>query len=134
MVRPLFKHMLPAEVQLWERFLRLHGGKWTRYEYDLHVGEGIPLKPEWPGNIKAMAYEVTAKRIDAVGFMPGEITIFEVKPDAGLAAIGQLVSYRELYLRQFTPPERIRLAVVTDNILPDEVYVYEKQGIEIYLV
>lgn len=134
MVRPPYPHMLPIEVELWGRFLLGHGGEWVRFEYDLHVGEGIPVSPEWPENIKAMAYAVTAKRIDAVGFRPGEVTIFEVKPDAGLAAIGQLISYRELYVRQFAPPERIGLAVVTDNITPDEEYVYEKQGIEIYLV
>lgn len=125
---------MPFEIPLWERFLERYGRDYDRFEYDVHVGVGVPLDPTWEPTIANMARILTQKRIDAVGYKGDQITIFEVKPDIGLSGLGQLIAYRELYLRDTGYTGVLLLAAVTDNILPDETYVYEKQGIHIYVV
>ena len=129
-----YLHMMPVEVPLWERFLSEHQEYFDSFSYDVHVGEGIPANPLWPENIKAMAKYVTQKRIDAVGYRKGEVWIIEVKPDAGLSAIGQLLSYKELYIKKHGELKKIYLACVTDNITPDEIYLFKKFNIRYYVV
>lgn len=127
-------HMLPPEARLWSKFLDRHMPYFDKFTYDVHVGEGIPVNPAWPENIKVAAKALTTKRIDAVGYRGGEVWIFEIKPDAGLSAYGQLLAYKFFYLAQFGTPERLYLALVTENILPDERKLYEAAGIRVYVV
>lgn len=129
-----YPHMMPAEVPIWERWLSQYGKDYSKFDYDVHVGEGITTDPTWQANIATMAKILTQKRIDAVGYIGDRRVIFEVKPDAGLSALGQLIAYRDLYLRDTGYKGPLYLAVVTDNILPDETFVYEKNGIKVYVV
>lgn len=131
---PKFPHMLPGDVSLWLRFLSRYGKYFSRFIYDLHVGEGIPVDPAWPPNIIAAAHALTKKRIDAVGYNNKEVWIFEVKPDAGLSALGQLLGYRDLYLKDYPLTTKLILAIVTDILNPDEKYLFDTHGIRIYLV
>ncbi len=129
-----FPHMLPGDVELWKRFLFDYGKYFEKFDYDVRVGEGIPVDPAWPENIKVAAKLLTQKRIDAIGYHREEVWIFEVKPDAGLSALGQLLGYRDLYVKQFGEPKKLYLAIVTDRINPDEEYLFKKNGIRIYVV
>ncbi|RKX61377.1 MAG: hypothetical protein DRP29_00590 [Thermodesulfobacteriota bacterium] len=126
--------MFPQDVRLWERFLAIYGDQFERFEYDVKVGRGIEPPPDLDEPYRSAAVILSKKRIDAVGYKGSEIWIFEVKPDIGLAALGQLLAYRELWIRDRGDKDRLRLAAVTDNIIDDERYVYEKFGIKIYLV
>ena len=133
---PLLKypHMLPGDVKIWERWLKLYRDQWTDYQYDIHLGEVEPIYETKPINIMNLARAVLRKRIDVVARKDDEIWIFEVKPDAGLGAIGQLVSYEVLYRKKFKPTERIRLALVTDRLDRDILAVCEEKGIEMFVV
>jgi len=129
-----FPHMLPAEVPLWERFLEVWGKDWQKFDYDVHVGKGADPGPEVPEPYRSLAISLTQKRIDAVGYQDGVVWIFEVKPDAGLSALGQLKAYRVLYRETFGYRGPLRLAVVTDRLNDDERLVYRRYGIRIYEV
>jgi len=129
-----FLHLLPAERELWERWLKLNGSGWYGYEYDVHVGEGVVYPGEGPDWAQDLAKLLTQKRIDVVAYRQGVPWIFEVKPDAGLSAYGQLLAYRELYRRQFRYEGPLELAIVTDRLTPDEDYLYRGAGIHIFLV
>ena len=126
--------MFPQDVRLWERFLAIYGDQFERFEYDVKVGRGIEPPPDLDEPYRSAAVILSKKRIDAVGYKGDQIWIFEVKPDMGLAALGQLLAYKELWIRDRGDKDRLRLAAVTDNIIDDERYVYEKFGIKIYLV
>ncbi len=129
-----FTHMLPGDIALWQRFLVKHGEYYERFEYDRHVGQGVPIDPAWPPEIARAALALTQKRIDAVGFHGDETWIFEVKPDAGLGAVGQLVSYKALWIRDFGAPAKLYLAIVTDRLNPDEQYLFSTYDIRIFIV
>ena len=126
--------MLPGDVVIWERWLKQNKDKWYDYKYDVHVGKVEPTFPTEPVNIMNLARAVLRKRIDVVARKDDEIWIFEVKPDAGLGAIGQLISYKHLYQEEFKPTETIRLGLVTDRIDRDVEMVCQKEGITVFVV
>jgi hypothetical protein len=129
-----FIQMLPGDVALWQRFLVQHGEYYDRFDYNIHVGEGVPLDPSWPENIRVAAKSLTTKRIDAVGYRGSEVWIFEVKPDAGLGALGQLLAYEALWIREGRLPVPTHLAIITDRLNPDEEYLFKLHGIRTFIV
>ncbi|GAI83619.1 unnamed protein product, partial [marine sediment metagenome] len=74
------------------------------------------------------------KRVDVVGETASTIVIFEVKPRAGMGAMGQLLNYRALYLREVRPAKPLRMMVVCERVEPDVTRTYAQYGIEIALV
>lgn len=131
---PRYPHMLPNEIPLWERWLALHGSEYENFNYDVHVGRGTDPGPTYDQKWRDLAITLTQKRIDATAEKDGVVYIFEVKPDAGLGAVGQLVSYRDLYRREFNYIGSIRLVCITTRVDEDIRYVMVKNGIDIYEV
>lgn len=129
-----YPHMLPNEIPIWERWLALYGKDFKNFRYDVHVGEGVDPGKDVPEKYRQLAKMLTQKRIDAVAERNGEIWIFEVKPDAGLSALGQLLAYRQLYRRDFKETRPIKLAVVTTKVNKDEFWVFNQHGIVVYEV
>lgn len=91
------EQMLEQDVPLWHLFRKKYGSQFSHFFYNVRVG-GPDLK-----NVKAdekllkMWYDVTAKRIDAIGEKNQEIWIIEVASIPGIRAIGQILSYRFLW-------------------------------------
>ena len=115
-IRFRYPHMLPRDKFLWDRFLAVHGTYFERFDYDIRVGEGIGKLPGYPENIQRLALALTQKRIDAVGYRGDEIWVFEIKPHAGLSAVGQVLSYETLWNKQFPSRPVYRKAIVTDFV------------------
>jgi hypothetical protein len=126
--------MLPADVAVWDRFLDKHGFGFVGFRYDVHVGGEIEKRDEWTEKTIQMASWLAAKRIDAVGYKAGETWIFEVKPEAGVTAVGQLVTYRMLYIEKYRPIGRLECALVCGNATIDERRVLEAQGFKVFVV
>ncbi len=99
----LFRHMSPGDVPLFASFvLTPEGQSYEAWAFDVHVGEGVtaPGLSDNPTIFDIGKY-LTQLRIDAVGWKDGQPHIFEVKPEARLSAIGQLVTYCSYYESQF---------------------------------
>jgi hypothetical protein len=131
---PKYPHMLPADVEIWDRYLIDHITDYVRYDYDVHVGGSVEGLESWGAETIAMAHALAAKRIDVVGYRPGEICIFEVKPEAGVTAVGQLVMYEQLYQEDFHPEELVTCCLVCENVTPDERRVIERLGFKVLVV
>jgi hypothetical protein len=127
-----YPHMLPVEIELWDWFLATHPGLYEKYEYDVHVGKGVEIPPDTPKNIAEMSKKLTQKRIDAVGYKEGEIGIFEVKPYAGASALGQLLTYKALFIEERRPKEMIKLYVVTDRLSWDMDRVFHYYRVDVF--
>lgn len=95
--------MSPGDVPLFASFvLTPEGRAYEAWAFDVHVGEGerTPGLSANPTLFDISAY-LTQLRIDAVGWKDGQPNIFEVKPEARLSAIGQLVTYCSYYETTF---------------------------------
>ena len=111
-----FPHLLPKERVLWNLYLDKHMEEFEFFEYDVHVGKGIELKENIDPMIRKLALSLSRKRIDAIGHKKKAIILFEIKPDAGLSTIGQLLAYLYLYKVEFRPSKPALTHIVSDII------------------
>lgn len=114
--RRRFPHLLPKEVVLWNKFLDKHQDEYLYFEYDIHVGQGAEIPEDIDPMIRKIALGLTRKRIDVTAHKANSITLIEIKPDAGLSAMGQLLAYLYLYTVQFRPTKKVLTHIVSDVI------------------
>ena len=132
--RARYPHMREDEATLWTRFLNQTDLEFDRVIYDLHLGEGQPISPGEPPYITALKSAVTRKRVDAIGENSEGIWIFEVKPRVGMSALGQLLSYFELYIKEYPTTKTVMLAAVGERKEPDIDDIFMLHSIHIFLV
>ena len=89
------------------------------------MGLGRDPGPDYPKNIRAMAFDLSMRRIDAVGFTPTEIVVIEITHSAGLTAIGQVRAYPVLYALTFHPSLPVRPLLVAGELQSDIRFVLE---------
>jgi len=129
-----YPHMTPQENRLWSLWMQKFGFRFDAFDYDVHLGKGMPLKPEWPEYTKRQAKWLTQRRVDAVGYKRDEVWLFEVKPYIGASVIGQLTLYRDLWILEKGLPRRLQLAVVGRYMGYDLTPSLEKLMVKVYLV
>lgn len=139
--RRIFPGLVPTESQLWRVWLQVHEQDYDRFEYNVHVGEGINIAPrlledtpELQDKIRKQFQQATQKKIDVVGFQADAMTIFEVEDRPGTRALGQLLTYRELLHTQRPPTAPTTLAVVARRLGTDMRPVFERSDVRIWLV
>lgn len=128
-----FPHMMAGDVPLFASYILTPDAKrFTRWEFDVHVGDGHLTGSEFDPAMFKLALEVSRLRIDAVGWDHGVPTVFEVKPRAALSAYGQIKAYQKFFLRdKFIEPH---MAVITDWVTPDVRWLLASEGIQLFEV
>lgn len=130
-MRAKYPHMLPAEVRRWDAFLALHGMPVGTVSYDVHLGEGAPIDPAWPGWMAAMVKTLSTHRVDVLIERPDEVVIVEVKGVAGMGAVGQLVGYEALWMKERGTDRPVRLLLVCERVEADMLSVFAWYEIEV---
>lgn len=125
---------MPSDAEIWFRFVRSHPDYFTEVEYDVHVGEGIDILPEWPDEIAYMAKTLTQRRIDVIGYKGNKISIVELKLDPGVSVLGQLLSYQTLYDREHPEAKSTELILIANKIDNDLTYVLKQHNILYFTV
>ena len=120
-----FPHMMPEDVPVWRRWLDTHDNDWDRIDYDVHVGEGVDLPPDFAEPHRSNAIGLSKKRIDAVLIYPDKIVIVEVKKLASWKALGQTLGYPILYEEAFTPTVPISPLLVTESFTLDLQHIFD---------
>ena len=126
-----YPHMMPNDIAVWELFLSANPLRFDRLEYDVHVGRGYGYDEDSPDWHLRLARGLTQYRIDVVGWNSRNATIIEVKPYAGLGALGQLLSYRHFFIKEIYTPTLPRLLAVTDQTTPDMRDLLTHFGVEL---
>ena len=100
-LRSRYPHMLPEDVVVWREYL---GGDQVDFNcvwYDVHVGHAMSVPLGSPAYMHRVVAGISRKRIDVVGLVGDELRIIELKGHAGMESIGQVVTYRQLFLAEF---------------------------------
>ena len=88
-----YPHMFKHDIRIWERFLDAFGGQFSAVAYDIALGGITTDDPHAdPAMVAGWRY-TTAKKIDAAVRNDRECWLCEVRPDAGLAAVGSVLGY-----------------------------------------
>jgi len=126
--------MSEYDAAIWDKFLAQHKPDFARVEYDVRVGHGIPLKEEWEIAIKEMAKALTQKRIDVVAWKGVETWLIEVDQRAGVNSLGQLMTYKHLYEKEYGKARPIKLVVVAGFVTPEDKSILEAHGVKVFQV
>lgn len=129
-----FPGMLPREIIVLKAWLALHETEYDSFDYNVRIGAGDDPGPDFTDDIRAMAIQNTQKRIDAVAFKGQEITIIEVKDRATASAIGQLVTYRALWLADHAGEAPPKMLLVCNRLGADMPVVLAHSGVEFAIV
>lgn len=129
-----FVHMSEPEKAIWLRYLIAGGASLAPFTYDLRVGNGLDMGRNATGFEVRTAFALTTKRIDVVARRGSTIVIVEVKQRAGLGSIGQMIGYRDLYLKSFPTSTAVEMLLVTDELQPDMVQLLIQNEITYYEV
>lgn len=129
-----YPHLLSQDIPCWERFLLLYGSTYLRFDYDVHVGDGRDPGPQTPPQMRQVGIDLSHRRIDAIGYRPGETHIFEITRCASLKAVGQLISYPILYAHTFGPGKRLIPVLVCEEFHTDIDTVIKTLGVLHYVL
>ena len=129
-----YPHMSIDDIPVWEKFLEGYASYYESFDYDIRVGEGEEPLPSLEPKYQEMARALTQKRIDAIGYRDNEIWIFEVKPRAAISALGQIISYTDLYYLTHQPSETIIPAIICNSVDSDVRQLLELRKINIIIV
>lgn len=117
-----YPHMGPKDILIWERFLDETALPNALVAYDVHVGSTPILKPTDPEWLRKHIQAVYPKKLDAVLYYPDQTLVIEIKPFAGLTAIGQALGGCALFKRDFPSAPTPRATIITDRPQPDIPY------------
>ena len=127
-----YPHMKPADVAIWEEFIEQNPKAYETAIYDQAVGEGAEI-PEGTQDNMARDFKIlTQWKIDVVGFFQDQIHIIELKPNAGISALGQVLGYANLFKKTFKPVGTVTPVVITDRLRPDMLALAKEMGVKIY--
>ncbi|MBA7713900.1 hypothetical protein ES703_122910 [subsurface metagenome] len=127
-------HMLKQDVPIWYRFLEKWGSGFLNLYYDCLLG-GPWLTPEEKNDpIKWMWRVNLAKRADAIAELENEVWLIEVAPDPGLRVIGQLQTYRILWIRDPKINKIEKMVLLSETPNEDLFEAASMCGILIYII
>lgn len=129
-----YKHLLPREIAIWERFLAQWGSLFVSFDYDVHLGPGADLPEDTPDWVAKQSRAVSRDRVDVVGHTGLVIWIIEIKPRGGKGAVGQLLQYEREYLEELRPTKPVFKVLVCERVAPGVPETCQALGISIYLV
>ena len=129
-----FKHFKPREAEI----------AYVAYQLGLLPGNCIfnyllhpPERPRrlWETEKEYLLWKfLRAKEIDAVCETDNEIYIIEFKDRARPSGIGQLLTYRELYIQQEKPRKPVKLRYIVGEGDPQVEETCKRLGIEVYVL
>lgn len=128
-VRNRYPHFLAEDVEVWSKFLKTDAHRILECWYDVKVGSGAAVPGSASDMERKIAAAVTRKRIDVVCRVEGSIWVVEVKPWANMYAVGQVVSYVRLFVKEYAPTGEVIPVLVCDSYDEDLVDEFEEFGI-----
>ena len=127
-------HLLQPDIPLWYRFLEKWGSGFINLWYDCLLGGPYLTQEEKKDPLKWMWRVNLAKRADAIAELIDEVWIIEVASNPGLRVIGQLQTYRALWLRDPKINKMERLILLSELPNEDLFDAASMHGILIYVL
>jgi hypothetical protein len=132
--RGRYPRLAPADARVWRKFQDRYWDGFLGFQYDIPLGEGaLAIAGSSSVDVKLL-YDLTVKRADVLAISAQVLWCIEVKPRLGMAAIGQLVVYRELWRRQWHGGIPVEFVWVGEQSEPDLEYVAGRVGLRLVVV
>lgn len=124
----------PEDYRIWQIWRPREFRRYDKFNFNVRLTRHLILSPELDDKIRKMAEFNAAKRIDVLGWRSGGVDIIELRDNAGLSAIGQLIGYFHLFKRDFPRALDVNMILITNHLDPDVKSTAEQVGIGLELV
>lgn len=133
LLRRFYPERTDRESTIIRDWLLAHGPEYDRLSFSVRVGEGqTPNPDDLPGVQRSVAFS-SRKRIDVLAWQGDQPTIVEVKERVNPAVLGQLLTYRQLFLEDNPDAAEPILVAIGRYSDPDTLRSLQAQGITVYL-
>ena len=122
-----------GETAIIRDFLSAHGAEYDRLSFSVRVGVGLTPDPSHLPGIQKNTVDSSRKRIDILLWQGDQPTIAEVKQRVNPAALGQLQTYRHLWLEENPDAREPRLIAIGRTSDGDTLRVLTAAGVTVYL-
>jgi hypothetical protein len=100
LLRRFYPERTDRESTIIRDWLLEHGAEYDRFSFSVRVGEGQTPAPELePGVARSVVFS-SRKRIDVLAWQGNQPTIIEVKERVTPGALGQVLTYRQLFMQE----------------------------------
>ena len=124
-----YTHLYQQDYATWTAYLKSEWNLLDEVWYDVHVGRPMDIPPDSPDYMQAVVDGVSRKRIDVVGRIENRFFIIEVKPEANMKAIGQVVTYTNLFINEFEITGTVQPMVVATTCDADILDIANEQNV-----
>lgn len=114
-----YPHLAKNEVEIWDRFVRKNPEWAEEADYDVTCGEHDTLPEDTPQHTRDDWNYLRSWKIDAVCYKAGLTYIIEVRPRAGLGAIGEVISKAMMYMDEHENISEVEPVLITDVERPN---------------
>lgn len=129
----VYPGMIEPESRILRAFLTKHGAEYDELRFGVRVGPGVVLGEHVPEKDRRDWERRTKARPDCVAIIrPDRATVIEVKEQATLEAVSQVLAYAELYAIE-QPGHRVSAAIVAAAATPAARTVAGMRGVAMYL-
>lgn len=110
--QPHYPGLLDRDAAILREWLAVHGAEIDSIEFNVRLGPGVDLGPGAESQRQSLATKLSQFRADAIARAGGAIWILEVKQTLNGGALGQLLTYRFWFERQFPLEPRPTLIAI----------------------
>lgn len=133
LIKSHFPERTDAESAIIRDWLRARGDQYDRFAFSVRLGEGIAPNPDHEPGVQRGGNYSSKKRLDILAWRGPQPIIFEVKARITPAVLGQLQTYRMLYLEENPDSADPELAAIGRTSDPDTLRVLRAHGVTVFL-
>jgi hypothetical protein len=133
LLRRFYPERTDKESAVMRDYLLAHGAEFDRFSFSVRVGQGATPTPDLLPNVAKNVVFSSQKRIDMLFWRGPQPVIIEVKVNITPATLGQILTYRHLWLEEnpgVPDPDLVVVGRVTD---PDTVRALNAAGVTVYV-
>lgn len=133
LMRKFFPERTQHESAIILDWLSQHGQEYDRFSFSVRVGAGVTPDPaHLPGVQKSTRWS-SRKRIDVLAWRGDQPTIVEVKQRIAPEVLGQLQTYRQLFLEEHPTAMEPRLLAIGRFSDDDTLRVLSDHGVDVFI-
>lgn len=133
LLRRWFPERTDRESAVMRDFLLRHLDEFDAISFSVRVGQGLTANPEHLTGVQQSTVFSTRKKIDMLGWQGPTPVIMEVKQHVTPAVLGQLRTYRHLFLEEYPDAREPRLVAIGRSSDDDTLRVLASEGVDVYL-
>lgn len=133
LARKWFPERTDRESGVIRDYLAAHHHEFDRFTFSKRIGRGIPPDPAHLAGVQRNTVFSSRKRIDILAWSGSHPTLIEVKERVTPASLGQILTYRSLFVEEHPDADEPSLVVIGRDSDPDTLAVLQAHGVTVYL-